>query len=333
MSNGSGMPEESTENPNPENPPSSDPASTPSTSSELEIFGPVQEATQNIAEKVEQAEEILLKASNEAGTIRGEVKKLDDNVAILKKNTEKLLEGVGALSVHSEPLSAPPSKDDVMSAPPDVLAAPLGSVAQSGIEVAKKVQDLGFAEFTKGLIDGTFDAVVGATIKQIEAYSKLLQQTTQSLNDFYTVYKDTFDAAAQESGGTRTALQIAEERQNLLKDMVRLGMARVVIDSGEIETKLTFNVTTNESETVTQKRENTNTNITKASGGVKFLWWGVGGGTDNTNVNVSVDNTDKVSSINTNTDIMGRVKINFRTDYFPAVNTNPADEKNRDVTG
>ena len=58
------------------------------------------------------------------------------------------------------------------------------STADRGISVAKRVQDLGFVEFTAGLINGTFDAIIGATIKQMEAYAKLVADLAKTLTEF-----------------------------------------------------------------------------------------------------------------------------------------------------
>jgi hypothetical protein len=54
------------------------------------------------------------------------------------------------------------------------------SAAGRGMDVASQVQNLGFVEFTAGLINGTFDAIVGATIKQMEAYAALVRNLYQS---------------------------------------------------------------------------------------------------------------------------------------------------------
>lgn len=61
-----------------------------------------------------------------------------------------------------------------------------GSLADKGMDVASRVQDLGFVEFTAGLINGTFDAIIGATLKQMEAYAKLVGDLAQTLNEFQT---------------------------------------------------------------------------------------------------------------------------------------------------
>lgn len=64
------------------------------------------------------------------------------------------------------------------------LDEPVGGTAARAINVATRVQDLGFVEFTAGLINGTFDALIGATIKQIKAYSELVADIAKTLTQF-----------------------------------------------------------------------------------------------------------------------------------------------------
>jgi hypothetical protein len=59
-----------------------------------------------------------------------------------------------------------------------------GTLADQGIDVTSRVQDLGFVEFTAGLINGTFDAIIGATLKQMEAYTKLVGDLAKTLEQF-----------------------------------------------------------------------------------------------------------------------------------------------------
>ncbi len=71
-----------------------------------------------------------------------------------------------------------------MSMPAPIARAPLGGTANSAMEVAKQVQNLGFVEFTAGLINGTFDAIIGATIKQMKAYAELVADLAKTLSQF-----------------------------------------------------------------------------------------------------------------------------------------------------
>lgn len=61
---------------------------------------------------------------------------------------------------------------------------PVGNTAARGMQVAKEVQNLGFVEFTAGLINGTFDAIIGATVKQMQAYAELVADLAKTLSEF-----------------------------------------------------------------------------------------------------------------------------------------------------
>ena len=60
----------------------------------------------------------------------------------------------------------------------------MGEATGVAIGAAKAVQDLGFVEFTAGLINGTFDAITGSTLKQMDAYSKMVADIAKSLKEF-----------------------------------------------------------------------------------------------------------------------------------------------------
>lgn len=71
-----------------------------------------------------------------------------------------------------------------MSITPPIKARAPGDTAERAIAVAKQVQDLGFVEFTASLINGTFDAIIGATIKQMKAYAELVADLAKTLAQF-----------------------------------------------------------------------------------------------------------------------------------------------------
>jgi hypothetical protein len=54
----------------------------------------------------------------------------------------------------------------------------------TGLDAIKTVKDLGFVEFTTGLINGTFNAIIDATIKQMKAYAELVADLSKTLAEF-----------------------------------------------------------------------------------------------------------------------------------------------------
>ncbi len=115
--------------------------------------------------------------------------------------------------------------------------------------------------------------------------------------------------------------------QDLLKTILKIGMQKVVVTNGEIMTKLTFHVDASDMSSKDSQKSNE-----KASG------WGVGGGLSasgrlagfavggslsggysSRKVSVSVVNEKSSSATNIQIDILGQVRINFRTETFPTV--------------
>ena len=71
-----------------------------------------------------------------------------------------------------------------MSMSTPMMTTQQNSNVERAMGVAKQVQDLGFVEFTAGLINGTFDAIIGATIKQMKAYAELVADISKELTQF-----------------------------------------------------------------------------------------------------------------------------------------------------
>ena len=88
--------------------------------------------------------------------------------------------------VETKAGNSPDSVTTTQSVDGTISTASVGDVAQRGMDAAKQVQNLGFADFTASLINGTFDAIVGATVKQMEAYAKLVADLSKSIQQFQT---------------------------------------------------------------------------------------------------------------------------------------------------
>ncbi len=283
----------------------------------------------------------------------------------------------------------------------------VGDSASRGMDAAKQVQNLGFVEFTAGLINGTFDAIVGATVKQMEAYAKLVADLEKSIEQFQTEnvsdaqigqhlaerYPDGKGGTSvrpgytfadipqnQETGAlgkssteqlssvvqaliietkdlNKQELDLTPERLNIssgatsfdatqvqtirksigtllatnmidqLRRMAQDGMARIVITDGEIMTKLTFNITTNDLQEKQQQNYNQNTNRTQIGGSAGALWWKVKASTDNTNLNVNAMNEKSFDQTTMSTEMIGQVKVRFKTESFrPYTPSTPASE-------
>lgn len=140
----------------------------------------------------------------------------------------------------------------------------------------------------------------------------------------------------------------AELSYNKLIAILKLGMNRVVIDKGEIHTKLTFHVDSNDTDSI-DTTDTTGDSTTKSTnwgvrGGFNFnnslsggsskkfangiigrsFGGSIAGGISSNNssfkTKVTVINEKSSAATNINIDIVGSVTINFKCDYFPALN-------------
>lgn len=115
------------------------------------------------------------------------------------------------------------------------------------------------------------------------------------------------------------AKRMAATNHELLKEMVKQGMLRLVVENGEIETRLTFKTeahSLNNDATSKYDRENYSKNTSAGTGRFVSLWAKASTSTRRSSVSVSTATTSDISSSSSSVDIFGGVKLNFRTDYL-----------------
>lgn len=114
------------------------------------------------------------------------------------------------------------------------------------------------------------------------------------------------------------AKRIAVDKYNLLKEMIRMGLLRLVVESGVIETKLTFKTFASDFYTNNSTYSNTTDHKAKAeakTGSWFTRWLSASASTDYSSVSVSTANSTTTSKSESSVEIFGRVQINFKTDY------------------
>lgn len=126
-----------------------------------------------------------------------------------------------------------------------------------------------------------------------------------------TKYAALVDAAAK---------RIAANKYTLLTEMVKIGMLRLVVTDGKIETRLNFNAYGSDSfsrYTNDATRSSFAVRAQAQSGGLVSLWVKASASTQFSTMRVSTVNTASNSDSGVNVEVMGGVTINFRTDYLP----------------
>jgi len=123
-----------------------------------------------------------------------------------------------------------------------------------------------------------------------------------------------------------------EHSYDLLKTILKIGMQKVVVTNGEIRSKLTFHVDASDDYNKISSQYNSKSSgwgiggsMSGSSGGLVGKVFGgamnvgLSGGYSSRKLSVSVVNEKSSSATNVNVDILGEVKINFRTETFPAI--------------
>jgi tRNA/tmRNA/rRNA uracil-C5-methylase (TrmA/RlmC/RlmD family) len=252
---------------------------------------------------------------------------------------------------------------------------------------AKRLTDIGFPEFTAKLVKDVFDALLAATLRQMEAYSELVAATAKTLDDYVAENKElvsgeevwdwlvknlpgpaasvtdpkpedatlvrvgvsfdlsknaekaqlqkihdkvnypdpmptsgsvTLDENAVNTITDKVRGIIAGNRYTLLKEMVRMGIIRLVVDYGEIETRLTF---TTYGESLAQRTATSlNTRAFAATANLQTgkainKWVKVSAAANYSSVSVRTTSSIDRDVSGSKVDIYARVFIRFKSDY------------------
>ncbi|MEO7131967.1 MAG: hypothetical protein ABIZ07_11375 [Dermatophilaceae bacterium] len=165
--------------------------------------------------------------------------------------------------------------------------------------------------------------VVGATLSaaDVTAVNDALEVTGGGVDSDNKVAKA---GALTQSGYdallAAAATRIAANKYALLQQMVKLGMLRLVVDDGVIETRLNFRAYGSDyfranSSTTSRSQFDFRANV--KTGGLLSNWVNASASTAYTSMRVSTSSQQSSSSSGVTVDIMGGVKINFHTDYLP----------------
>jgi tRNA/tmRNA/rRNA uracil-C5-methylase (TrmA/RlmC/RlmD family) len=254
----------------------------------------------------------------------------------------------------------------------------------TAVTEATRLTDIGFPEFTAKLVKDVFDALLAATLRQMEAYSELLAATAKTLQEYVAENKQlvsgeevwdwlvknlpgpaasvtdpkpedatlvrvgvsfdpskdaekaqlqkihekvgypatmptssvTLDETAVNAITDKVREIIAGNRYTLLKEMVRMGIIRLVVDYGEIETRLTF-TTYGESQQL-KAASAYQSRAFGISGGVSARFKAVQASVAASYSSVSVRTTSSIDRdvSGSKVDIYARVLIRFKSDYL-----------------
>jgi uncharacterized protein YgbK (DUF1537 family) len=106
------------------------------------------------------------------------------------------------------------------------------------------VESVNFPTFVTALIEGTFDAIVDASVRQMEAYTELLRNVAKPVEEFMRdnlVDENGPDGRANDSWEVDSARRrLAANRQQVLTTMLMMGINRLVVTGGRINAAVTY---------------------------------------------------------------------------------------------
>lgn len=119
---------------------------------------------------------------------------------------------------------------------------------------------------------------------------------------------------------TAVANRIAADKYTLLKEMVKMGILRLVVENGKIETRLTFTTygsTFYEKTATRYHRDSFQFNAKASTGAFVSLWCKASASTQYNSINISTTKETNRDITGSSVQIYGSVIINFKTDYQP----------------
>jgi hypothetical protein len=219
------------------------------------------------------------------------------------------------------------------------------------------VDSVDFPKFVADLLKAVFDANLKVMKQQTDTYIRLMKEATKSTADFIKQVKDeesfaklaesrsdkynvTTEKAAD--GSMKLALtdpqgekvdtedaevkrhileakvNMAKEHRAALREVLLMGVTRLVVRKGEIEAGVEFTIKGTRAST--SKHEDQNVNVTTLNMEYEPPLFGVFGGASgslsSTNTNIQINTSEKKATDDLSATLKGKVKIEFATDYF-----------------
>ncbi|NGO48991.1 hypothetical protein [Streptomyces ureilyticus] len=219
------------------------------------------------------------------------------------------------------------------------------------------VESVDFPAFVADLLGAVFDANLKVMKQQTDAYIKLMKEATKSTADFIKKIGDDESFATlaesksdqfnvvvekQPDGSSKLALtnpegdkvdtedaevkraileakiNMAKEHRAALREVLLMGVTRLVVKKGLIEAGVEFSIKANRESKA--HHDDTNINVatleTSFGGGFGAMFGGPSAELSVSNTNIQVNTSDKKATDDLSATLKGLVRIEFATDYF-----------------
>jgi hypothetical protein len=111
-------------------------------------------------------------------------------------------------------------------------------------------------------------------------------------------------------------ISMAQEHRAMLREVLLMGVTRLVVEKGTVEAGVIFDVQANR-EAARSDMVNTNSQSNSGgSGGLNLGIFSIGGGGNSTKSKVMVSSANSKNTDQMKANLTGKVKIDFKTDYF-----------------
>ncbi|NEQ70553.1 MAG: hypothetical protein F6K21_34685 [Symploca sp. SIO2D2] len=115
-------------------------------------------------------------------------------------------------------------------------------------------------------------------------------------------------------------LQLVRQHQQLLEEMLLMGVTRLVVDNGKVKASLDFQITAQEQirkgDAAQQNQQELRSRTIGMGGFLGMFGGGYGNSKSNTKISVSTAQVQSAAATTSSTQVHGEVEINFKTDYF-----------------
>jgi len=227
----------------------------------------------------------------------------------------------------------------------DVISVSLADYQERVTGASQTDKEAKADEYISNILGLTAASGVYTITNDIDSLEQHFGGVTVEISSVMTGFREATVAAGNDITITEANLRLfvlaklnvqAKDTYNLLKTILELGMQKVVVTSGEIHTKLTFHVDATDTYEKTASDYDDKASSWGVGGSVKgqygiggggvaskalgsFIGGGISGGYSSRKLSVSVVNEKSTSATNVNIDILGEVRILFRTETFPAI--------------
>ena len=219
------------------------------------------------------------------------------------------------------------------------------------------VDSVDFPQFVGDLLKAVFNANLKVMKEQTDSYIKLMKECTKSTADFIKKINDddTFAKLAEtkgdqynvtteqqpdgsmklaltnpegekvdpEDGEVKKAIleakiNMAKEHRAALREVLLMGVTRLVVEKGTVEAGVEFMITANRKSTAMHQDQNINTTTVQMDYDPPLfgLFGGPSGSMSMTNTNIQVNTSQKEATDTLSAKLTGKVNIQFKTDYF-----------------